>query len=82
MAGSADEIDALYGLIAETVEYPQDKSWGDFHAAAASALSRRAAHRGAGFRVRAGHHQTAWPAVYAVFLRRYRRGRGAVGAAA
>ena len=30
MAGSADEIDALYGLIAETVEYPQDKSWAIF----------------------------------------------------
>ena len=30
MTGSADEIDGLYGLIAETVEYPEDKSWAVF----------------------------------------------------
>ena len=27
MAGSGDELSSAYGLIAETVEYPQDKSW-------------------------------------------------------
>ena len=31
MTGSSDEIDGLYGLIAETVEYPADKSWAIFH---------------------------------------------------
>ena len=31
MTGSADEIDGLYGLIAETVEYPADKSWAIFN---------------------------------------------------
>ena len=30
MAGSDDEIDGLYGLIAESVEYPADKSWAVF----------------------------------------------------
>ncbi len=31
MSSSADEIDGLYGLIAETVEYPADKSWAIFN---------------------------------------------------
>lgn len=31
MTGSGDEIGALYGLIAETVEYPEDKSWAIFN---------------------------------------------------
>jgi len=31
MASSADEIDGLYGLIAESVEYPRDKSWAIFN---------------------------------------------------
>lgn len=31
MTGSFDEIDGLYGLIAESVEYPADKSWAIFH---------------------------------------------------
>ncbi len=31
MTGSADEIDGLYGLIAETVEYPEDRSWAIFN---------------------------------------------------
>ena len=31
MTGSDDEIDGLYGLIAETVEYPEDKSWAIFN---------------------------------------------------
>ncbi len=31
MTSSADEIDGLYGLIAETVEYPEDKSWAIFN---------------------------------------------------
>jgi len=31
MAGSADEIDVYYGLIAEKVEYPADFSWVIFH---------------------------------------------------
>ncbi len=31
MTGSADEIDGLYGLIAESVEYPADKSWAIFN---------------------------------------------------
>ena len=30
MESSADEIDGLYGLIAESVEYPADKSWAVF----------------------------------------------------
>ncbi|MEM7193993.1 MAG: extracellular solute-binding protein [Pseudomonadota bacterium] len=30
MTGSGDEIDGLYGLVAETVEYPADKSWAVF----------------------------------------------------
>jgi len=30
MTGSADELSSAYGLIAETVEYPQDKSWAIF----------------------------------------------------
>lgn len=31
MTGSADEIDGLYGLIAESVEYPEDRSWAIFN---------------------------------------------------
>lgn len=31
MSSSGDEIDGLYGLIAETVEYPSDKSWAIFN---------------------------------------------------
>lgn len=31
MTGSGDEIDGLYGLIAETVEYPADKTWAIFN---------------------------------------------------
>ena len=31
MTGSGDEIDGLYGLIAESVEYPADKSWAIFN---------------------------------------------------
>ena len=27
LTGSADEADALYGLLAETLEYPQDRAW-------------------------------------------------------
>ena len=30
MTASADEIDGLYGLIAESVEYPEDKRWAIF----------------------------------------------------
>jgi microcin C transport system substrate-binding protein len=30
LAGSPDEIDAAYGLIAETIEYPADRSWAIF----------------------------------------------------
>ncbi len=30
MVGSGDEVDAYYGLIAESVEYPADKSWAIF----------------------------------------------------
>lgn len=31
MVGSGDELDSNYGLIAESVEYPQDKSWAIFN---------------------------------------------------
>ncbi len=31
MEGTADEIDAYYGVIAESVEYPEDKSWAVFY---------------------------------------------------
>ncbi len=31
MTSSANEIDGLYGLIAESVEYPEDKSWAIFN---------------------------------------------------
>jgi len=31
MTGSADELSSAYGLIAETVEYPADKSWAVFN---------------------------------------------------
>ncbi|NKB76187.1 MAG: ABC transporter substrate-binding protein [Gammaproteobacteria bacterium] len=31
MMSSDDEIDALYGLIAQSVEYPEDKSWAVFN---------------------------------------------------
>lgn len=31
MTGSADELSAVYGLIAETVEYPDDKTWAIFN---------------------------------------------------
>ncbi len=31
MAGTADETGAMYGLIAETIEYPADRSWAIFH---------------------------------------------------
>ncbi len=31
MTGSGDEIDGMYGLIAESVEYPADKSWAIFN---------------------------------------------------
>jgi microcin C transport system substrate-binding protein len=30
LVGSADEIDTAYGLIAESVEYPEDRSWATF----------------------------------------------------
>ena len=31
MVGSGDEIDVVYGLIAQEVEYPEDKTWVIFH---------------------------------------------------
>ncbi|MBP7242922.1 extracellular solute-binding protein [Amaricoccus sp.] len=31
LIGSADEIDASYGLVAESLEYPSDRSWVIFH---------------------------------------------------
>ena len=31
MSGSSDEIDGLYGVLAESVEYPEDKSWAVFN---------------------------------------------------
>ncbi|MGI9315766.1 MAG: extracellular solute-binding protein, partial [bacterium] len=31
MTSSGDEIDGLYGLIAETVEYPEDRTWAIFN---------------------------------------------------
>ncbi len=31
MTGSSDEIDGLYGVLAESVEYPEDKSWAVFN---------------------------------------------------
>lgn len=31
LVGSADEIDAAYGLVAERLEYPEDRSWVTFH---------------------------------------------------
>lgn len=31
LAGSADEPDAAYGLVAETIEYPADRSWAIFN---------------------------------------------------
>lgn len=31
MAASADELSAYYGVVAETVEYPADKSWAIFN---------------------------------------------------
>ena len=31
MTGSADEPDSLYGLLAESIEYPEDRSWAIFN---------------------------------------------------
>ena len=31
MTGNLDEPDAMYGLVAHTIEYPQDRSWVIFH---------------------------------------------------
>ncbi|MEL6584108.1 MAG: extracellular solute-binding protein [Pseudomonadota bacterium] len=31
MTSSADEPDSLYGLVAETIEYPEDRSWAAFN---------------------------------------------------
>jgi microcin C transport system substrate-binding protein len=31
MTSSSDEPDSLYGLVAETIEYPQDRSWAAFN---------------------------------------------------
>jgi len=31
LVGSPDEIDAAYGLIAETIEYPEDRTWAIFN---------------------------------------------------
>lgn len=31
LVGSADEIDSAYGLVAESLEYPPDRSWVTFH---------------------------------------------------
>lgn len=31
LVGSADEIDSAYGLVAESLEYPPDRSWATFH---------------------------------------------------
>ena len=46
LAGSADEPDAAYGLIAETLEYPEDRVLGDLqHAPRGDLLGRRADHR-------------------------------------
>ncbi len=30
MAGSADEVDSFYGLLAETIEYPENRQWAIF----------------------------------------------------
>ena len=46
LVGSADEPDAAYGLIAESLEYPEDRSLGDLqHAPRGDLLRRRADHR-------------------------------------
>jgi microcin C transport system substrate-binding protein len=39
MVGSADEADAAYGLIAETIEYPEDRSWVIFNMRPEAAFS-------------------------------------------
>lgn len=31
MAGTADEVDSLYGLLAETIEYPESRQWAIFN---------------------------------------------------
>ena len=31
MTGNLDEPDSMYGLVAETIEYPEDRSWAIFH---------------------------------------------------
>ena len=46
LVGSADEPDAAYGLIAESLEYPEDRSLGDLqHAPRGDLLRRHADHR-------------------------------------
>ena len=46
LAGSADEPDAAYGLVAESLEYPPDRSWADLqHAPRGDLFRRRADHR-------------------------------------
>ena len=43
LAGSADEPDAAYGLIAESLEYPDDRSWVIFNMRPEATLLRRRA---------------------------------------
>jgi len=39
MTGNLDEPDSLYGLVAHTIEYPQDRSWVIFHMRPEAAFS-------------------------------------------
>ena len=39
MTGNLDEPDALYGLVAHTIEYPEDRSWVIFHMRPEAAFS-------------------------------------------
>ena len=41
LAGSADEPDAAYGLVAESLEYPEDRSWVIFNMRPEATLLRR-----------------------------------------
>ena len=70
MTGSGDEIDGLYGLIAEYVEYPEDKSWAIFTLRDEAVYHDGEPDRRRRFRAYIGHHKTTRSPVHPIILRR------------
>ncbi len=72
---SRDEASTEYGLIAETIEWPEDRSWVAFTLAAAGALARRQPDHGRGRDLLARHPEVQGPAQLRLLLRRRAQGR-------